>query len=186
MIAPLSSVVFRLALIAAGAFAVAAPARGAETFAGEDRDFRVPPQAELKQPPYHGPTPMEAPGAKTILTADLKRLVEGGARPVLVDVLAGEHPLTVPGAVWMPEAGHGTAVGDAMQAPFAARLAKLTAGDPERPLVFFCLSAECWLSYNASLRALAAGHRQVYWYRGGIAAWRQAKLPLAPLPPATR
>ena len=171
----------RIGLIAALALACAPAAGLAQSFASEDRDWGAPMQAELKRSPYHGATPREAPGARTILTIDLKRLIDSGAQPVLIDVLSGNHPQTLPGAAWMPEGGHGTDVRDAMQEPFAARLAELAGGDRERPVVLFCLSAECWLSYNAALRAVAAGYRQVYWYRGGIAAWRQAALPLVRL-----
>ena len=47
-----------------------------------------------------------------------------------------------------------------------------------RTVVFFCESAQCWLSHNASLRALALGYRDVVWYRGGIEAWEAAGLPM--------
>jgi len=40
--------------------------------------------------------------------------------------------------------------------------------------------AECWESYNAALRALRLGYREVYWYRGGVASWQAAGLPLYP------
>ena len=41
----------------------------------------------------------------------------------------------------------------------------------------YCLSAECWLSYNATLRALRLGYLDALWYRGGIEAWTDARLP---------
>ena len=44
-------------------------------------------------------------------------------------------------------------------------------------IVFFCLSAKCWLSHNAALRAIALGYENVHWYRGGIKAWKKARLP---------
>lgn len=31
------------------------------------------------------------------------------------------------------------------------------------------------MSYNAALRAINMGFTQVYWYRGGVEAWRQAQ-----------
>jgi rhodanese-related sulfurtransferase len=43
--------------------------------------------------------------------------------------------------------------------------------------VFFCSGVRCWLSYNAALRAVRGGYANVYWYRGGIDAWRAAGLP---------
>jgi hypothetical protein len=103
----------RIGLIAALALACAPAAGLAQSFAYEDRDWGAPAQAELKRSPYHGATPREAPGAKTILTIDLKRLIDSGAQPVLIDVLSGNHPQTLAGAVWMPDGGHGTDVGRA-------------------------------------------------------------------------
>jgi PQQ-dependent catabolism-associated CXXCW motif protein len=176
----------RFVLVAALVLAATPIAALAQSFASEDRDWGAPVQAEFRRSPYHGATPREVPGAKTILTVDLKRLMDSGARPVLIDVLSGDHPQTLPGAAWMPDGGHGTDVRDALQEKFVAQLAELAGSDLERPVVLFCLSAECWLSYNASLRAVAAGYRQVYWYRGGIAAWRQAALPLGRLPAPSR
>jgi rhodanese-related sulfurtransferase len=38
-------------------------------------------------------------------------------------------------------------------------------------MVFFCANVRCWLSYNASLRAVRLGYTGVRWYRGGIEAW---------------
>ena len=33
------------------------------------------------------------------------------------------------------------------------------------------------MSYNAALRLDALGYENLYWYRGGIAAWKAANLP---------
>jgi rhodanese-related sulfurtransferase len=39
----------------------------------------------------------------------------------------------------------------------------------------------CWLSRNATVRTVALGYSQVYWYRGGRNAWIAAGLPLQPV-----
>jgi len=57
--------------------------------------------------------------------------------------------------------------------------AAFAGGDKSRPMVFYCVDAECWLSYNAALRAIKLGYTNVMWYRGGVAAWRTAELPMA-------
>jgi PQQ-dependent catabolism-associated CXXCW motif protein len=62
-------------------------------------------------------------------------------------------------------------------------LSRLTHGNKAAPMVYFCVDAQCWLSYNASLRAAALGYTEVYWYRGGIVAWRAAGLPLKKINP---
>ena len=55
---------------------------------------------------------------------------------------------------------------------------EVTGGKKSRPLAFYCVNSQCWLSYNASLRAVALGYTRVLWYRGGVEAWRAAGLPL--------
>lgn len=41
--------------------------------------------------------------------------------------------------------------------------------------MFYCQSTQCWMSYSAALRAINMDFTQVYWYRGGVEAWRQAQ-----------
>jgi PQQ-dependent catabolism-associated CXXCW motif protein len=159
-------------LLSAAAFA-ADPVR----YADEDRDWGIPATYLLRQPPYHAPTPLEIPGARVVHTHELQAMLAGAERPVLVDVLSGEGHETLAGAVWLGGAGRGTELDDHVQADLEPLLLRLTAGDKARPLVFFCASSLCWLSYNAALRAIAAGHTRVLWYRGGIDAWVEANLP---------
>ncbi|MFM9981361.1 MAG: rhodanese-like domain-containing protein [Burkholderiales bacterium] len=114
-----------------------------------------------------------------IYTEELRAMLAGSDRPVLVDVLSGEGHETLPGAAWLGGAGRGDDFNDPVQADLAPLLFQLAGGNKSRPMVFFCASSECWLSYNAALRALAAGHTRVLWYRGGIDAWVDAALPTA-------
>lgn len=170
-----------LALVCAALAAGAAASHAAdvERFADEDRNWSVAPVSTLRQPPYHAPTPLEIPGATVVHTRELQAMLRGPTPPILIDVLSGEGHETLAGAVWLGGAGRGEGFGDALQADLARILARIAAGDRSRPLVFFCAGAECWLSYNAALRAVAAGHTRVFWYRGGIDAWTEARLPLA-------
>ena len=61
---------------------------------------------------------------------------------------------------------------------FAARLHDVTAGDPQRLVVFFCLN-DCWMSWNAARRAAALGLRAA-WFPEGTDGWEAAGLPLEP------
>ena len=106
-------------------------------------------------------------------------MLASAVSPVLIDVLADEGHVTLAGAVWISGAGRGTNFLDPVQSVLEQLLAKLSHGDKARALVFFCASAQCWLSYNAALRAVAADYEKVYWYRGGIEAWTAAGLPTA-------
>jgi hypothetical protein len=42
------------------------------------------------------------------------------------------------------------------RARLRADLERLTAGRKDAPLVFFCLSSECWMSYNAGFETRKA------------------------------
>jgi len=149
------------------------------SFADEGRDWGVAPTRDIRQPPYSAPTPTQVPGAQPISTTELQAMLTAAPAPILVDVASGDGHLTLPGAYWLPGAGRGSHYFDPLQAQLAGYLEQLTQGEKNRPLVFFCVNAQCWLSYNASLRAAALGYVRVYWYRGGIEAWREAGLPLA-------
>ena len=64
---------------------------------------------------------------------------------------------------------------------FASALRILTNDKTDVPIIFFCVGARCWESYNAALRAAADGHQHVYWYRGGLNAWMSAGKEVEPL-----
>ena len=148
-------------------------------FAEEEKDFGIAPTGTLATR-YHAKTPMTVPGATTIKTLALKALLDSGSPPVVIDVLGGtEGPrTTIPNAIWLGISAGDGKVYAAENAKFADVVARLTNDDKAKPVVFFCLNSECWLSYNASLRALAVGYKNVYWYRGGWTSWNAAKLPL--------
>jgi PQQ-dependent catabolism-associated CXXCW motif protein len=164
----------RSILLACLALAACTPGPAAPPTTG----FYVAPTNEIRTANYEGPTPAEIAGARTITTPELQALMQS-SHPVLIDVLDGVNT-SIPGAVLLNGAGMGTSLGDGVQPRLAAKLAALTNRDPTRPLVFFCLSQTCWLSHNAVVRAVAAGYRKVYWFRGGRNAWLEAGLPLTP------
>ncbi len=155
---------------------------GVVEYGGEFRDYGVSPQTGL-QSNVGSPTPTSIPGAAVVGTAALIDELRGGGadRFRLVDVLTSSGHPSLPGAVHLPQAGTPGSVDDAVQRDVAQALARLTDGRKAFPLVFFCGGTQCWLSYNASLRALAAGHTNVFWYRGGLDAWTAAGQPLEPL-----
>lgn len=144
--------------------------------AEEMRDYGVAPSAELRLRDYSAPTPLEIPGASVITTAELREALQAPfeARPLLFDVLGGGGHMTLQGAIWLPGAGHGSSYEDEVQGRLAQLLEFATRGNRDRQLVFFCTGPNCWLSYNAALRAARLGYSAVRWYRGGIEAWRAA------------
>lgn len=142
----------------------------------ERQDFGVPPTKQLHAGAMHGPTPASLPGGQIITTKGLLALVQARQAPfVLFDVLG--QPDMLPNAVpaaWLAQAG---SFDDAVQQQASQLFGQHTQGRKDTALVFYCLSRECWMSYNAALRAVHAGYKNVLWYRGGIEAWNFAGLP---------
>ena len=142
----------------------------------ERQDLGVPPAKQLHAGAMHGPTPASIPGGQVVTTKGLIGLVQGQQAPYLLFDVLGQ-PETLPNAVpavWLSQPG---AYNDAVQQQAVQMLAQRTQGRKDVALVFYCLSRECWMSYNAALRAINAGYTNVLWYRGGIEAWKMAGLP---------
>jgi PQQ-dependent catabolism-associated CXXCW motif protein len=154
--------------------AVTAPA-----VAPERQDFGIAPTGALRTTAYHAQTPLTAPGVRTVTTADLTAMLAEPNKPVLIDVLGGNGHRTLPGTTWLKGAGLAGSFDDDVQRKLEARAAELTGGDKTKPIVTFCLSEMCWLSYNAALRLAHAGYTNVWWYRGGHQAWLGAGNPTA-------
>jgi PQQ-dependent catabolism-associated CXXCW motif protein len=145
----------------------------AQVFADEEKDWGIAPTNIPRAVGLHAPTPKELPGAKIITAMELRALREQSPAPVVIDVLTGGGHRTVPGARWLREAGRAS-FGDAEREQLRLDLETLTGGRKAAPLVFLCLSSECWLSYNAGLRAIELGYANVSWFRGGTVAWQRA------------
>lgn len=149
-----------------------------QILAFETRDFGVPQSSTLKSGRMHGPTPTAVPGAGVVSTAKLAKVIAAGDAFVLIDVLDGDYSL--PDAYIAPKLAEPGHFGDRLQSQAADWLAQITNGDPETAIVIYCSDPHCWLSYNAALRAVAAGYTHVYWYRGGMRAWQMAGLRVFP------
>lgn len=144
----------------------------------ETQDQGVPPPKGLHTGPMHGATPASVPGGRLVTTAQLVQALRGPAsgRPLVFDVLGG--PERLPGAQNAVPAHQAGSFDDHTQREFGRYLQQVTQGRMDVPLVFYCASTQCWMSYNAAVRAIAMGHQQVLWYRGGLEAWKQAGQPV--------
>ena len=150
--------------------------------ASETQDFGVPPQAQLRPTQQlHGPTPTAIPGGKVIGTRALAQLLRNPQAKALLFHAYGA-PQHLPNAIPAGPAAQGGSFDDQVQREFGQFLQKTVGDDNARPLVFYCQGVQCWMSYNAALRAIRMGYRNVLWYRGGIEAWAQAGLPVQTAP----
>jgi PQQ-dependent catabolism-associated CXXCW motif protein len=143
----------------------------------ERQDFGVPATAQLHAGQMHGPTPASIPGGQIITTKGLVELLKSGQAPVLVlDVLGGQE--IIQGAQYAVPAAQPGSFDDQTQQQFGQYLQQATGGSKQYPIALYCLSPQCWMSYNAALRAINLGYTNVLWYRGGIESWKQAGLPV--------
>ena len=148
--------------------------RGLNGFGKEKMDFGIQPTTTLRRSNYHDKTPLTVDGVPTIDTPALRKMIDEVPGLLLIDVLGGNGHETLPGATWL-----GSPAGEGLLFPvdlarFEAVMTRLTKGDKGKPIVYFCQSYECWLSYNAVLHAKKAGYTNVIWYRGGVIAWTDA------------
>jgi len=145
----------------------------------EDQDFGIPPTNQLHAGPMHGPTPTKIPGGLVISTeALIMTLKKNSGQILLFDVLGGS--IGLPGAQNALPAAQPGSFNDQTQQEFGQYLAQMTPRNKAMPMVFYCQSPQCWMSYNAALRAINMGYTQVLWYRGGIEAWQMARQPTFP------
>lgn len=140
---------------------------------------------------YRSPTPTRIEAAQIIDTQGLQVLLQQQPKPLLIDVyrrqwlqgrfIDSEPHANLPGSHWLANTGDGE-LSPEWQQYFNRYLQQLSAGNRQRPLVFYC-RADCWLSWNAVKRAAALGYTSLYWYRDGLDAWEAAGLPVVAAQP---
>ncbi len=144
---------------------------------------------------YHAPTPLTVAGHPPIDTTQARRLWEADAATFIDVVAPVRRPaslpagtvwsptphLDIPGSLWLPDSGRG-ALNPTLEAWLRTNLARLAAAKPDASLVFYC-RADCWMSWNATKRALEWGYHGALWYRDGTDGWSEASLPLAEAQP---
>ena len=152
---------------------------GIRDHADEDADPGLPADDVLRDT-YAAPTPIGAPGVRTIRTTELVTLLEQ-RKPLVLDM----HPdgITIPGAIGLWGAGISGSLMDDYQDRLARKMAHLTSGDSTRPLVTVGWNSERYAGRNLALRLAALGYTEVFWYRGGREAWLSAGLPAAEVTP---
>lgn len=134
------------------------------------------PMAGFRTDTFRGTTPENIPGVTEVMTRDVAAmLVE--ASSVLVDVGCAEATLPTAHCIF----GGGLAFARRERDGEHGRLFSILIDAVSRgkPIVLFAADSRSWLSANAALRAAKTG-RTAYWYRGGLAAWKNAGLPTVP------
>ncbi len=147
---------------------------------------------------YLAPVPATLSGARVLTTAEAEAIWRAGTA-AFIDVLPrpprpanlpvgtiwrDKPRLNIPGSMWLPDTGYGT-----LAAPtedyLKQGLARASGGDKAKLLVVYCL-ANCWMSWNAAMRALSYGYSNVAWYPEGTDFWGAADLPRVESQPEPR
>lgn len=136
--------------------------------------------------PMNSAVPATITGGKVIHANELARLLKQG-KPVVIDVsneptrpagMAPDAPWmplpqeVIAGSVWLPGAGMPD-IAPETDALFRNLLSQRTGDDPEHAVVIYC-HERCWLSWNATKRAIGYGYRRVHWFPEGVEGWRAA------------
>ncbi len=160
--------------------------REGQFYGQEAEDFGVDAPSGLRAgSAIHGATPIAAPaGTRRITTAELLKLYKSQPKLVVLDTLHSKaiKRSTLPLTTWLYGAGWEQEGVDALIDRNLRKVMKTLAPRKDAAIVTYCSSKDCWLSWNAALRLKQAGYTRVYWYRGGIEAWKQAGLPLVETP----
>jgi PQQ-dependent catabolism-associated CXXCW motif protein len=160
------------------------------------------PALAIDEPPgyrlddFRAPVPDRLAGAEVVDT-DAAHALWATGRVAFVDVLPRppkpenlpegtywrEPPhASIPGAIWLANVGYGE-LAEVMHDYFRDSLERITDGDMDYPVVFFCLP-NCWMSWNAGRRAITEyGHTNVFWYPQGSEGWAAAGYPTETIEP---
>jgi adenylate cyclase len=148
---------------------------GERDHAEEAADFRISADTTLR-PDLVGYTPATTPAAPTIRTAELPAFI-AERKPVIIDSMMYFWGRSIPGAVGLKNAGVGGTTSDGAQERLGRKMAELTGGDLNRPIVTVGWNSERFDGRNLALRLVALGYTNISWYRGGREAWEAAGLP---------
>jgi adenylate cyclase len=144
---------------------------GMPQYADEHEDDHVAPSAAPLADADFTPTPMSLPGGRTVDTAALSQLLRGQPAPIVIDV--GRLCAVVPTTLEFSDAEAGLD----RQALDATEFGRRVKAAPGAAIVVVGTGTFGSSSYNAALRLVALGYRNVAWYRGGEEAWAAAALP---------
>lgn len=151
--------------------------------------------ADYRTDDYRAPVPDTLSGGTVVSTEEAFDLWEKG-EVAFVDVLPQppkpkglpegtiwreKKRHSIPGSIWLPNVGYG-AIANVTDRYFRDGLAKVTDGDTDHPVLFFCLQ-DCWMSWNAAKRAIEDyGYTRVYWYPDGTDGWAFFDYPTEVIP----
>ncbi|HRU06335.1 MAG TPA: rhodanese-like domain-containing protein [Candidatus Brocadiia bacterium] len=147
--------------------AACSPEKMAECHGSKVQACALPPAGELTAEEKDAQSKLEAQGIGFVSGGQLSALVRSGQPPIIVDVLPRESYVAshVKGAINIPVAEIKT-------------LAPKVLPDKTATIVVYCGSFKCGASVKAAQALKELGYTNVLDFKGGLAGWTEAKLPL--------
>ncbi|MEH6470224.1 MAG: rhodanese-like domain-containing protein [Halopseudomonas sp.] len=112
--------------------------------------------------------PMSIDGASTVSAEQLLDLVEEHENIVIIDA-RGEADY---------DKGHIPDVVRIKNTDVSADNLAANIASKDTPVCFYCNGETCGRSADAATKAKAAGYTNIFWFRGGIAEWKEKGFPL--------
>src|SRR5674476_1570466 len=121
-------------------------------------------------------TPDSLKGATLVDAVKAKSLSDAGVK-VIDSRVANEYAEShIKGAINVPYKEKSAKAVDFDVKQDSTDLSKLPA-DKNTAILIYCNGAECWKSYKASVAAIKAGYKTVYWFRLGLPEWKAKGYP---------
>lgn len=122
-------------------------------------------------------TPNTAKGVEIIDSAKAKSLMESGVKMYDVRVANEFAESHIKGTINVPYKNNSANAPDFDASVDVWDVSKLPA-DKAQPIIIQGNSPIGWRHYKASVLAVKAGHKKVYWLRNGIAEWKAKGFPV--------
>ncbi len=128
-------------------------------------------------PVFAEETPSTVKGVEIIDSVKAKSLMDGGVKMYDVRVANEYAESHIKGTISIPYKNNSTNTPDFDGKLDVWDVTKLPS-DMAQPLIIQGNSPIGWRHYKASVLAVKAGHKKVYWLRNGIAEWKAKGFPM--------
>lgn len=125
----------------------------------------------IKQNNFGELTPGSVPGAITVSARQSACLIRSLGNNLMIVAVVSDK-IGIPGAWNIPAIGRSGSVNDHQQL-----ISDIFFRAINGPILVYCHSINCFLSYNAALRLSHAGAKEIYWLREGIKGWKDGGYP---------
>ena len=122
-------------------------------------------------------TPTSLKGTELVDATKAKSLMESGVKIIDTRVAIEFAEAHIKGAINVPYKEKSAKAIDFDASQDSFDVAKLPA-DKNAAIIMQCNGPECWKSYKASVAALKAGYKKIYWFRGGFPEWKAKGYPV--------